>query len=97
VDWLEADRPVLQKTFPGSIGLLCGKDRIPVQHSAVYLAREGVGPALGAKTFGSIRGWVMALVATNGWGTTPPKRSCSPAMPSWAACSRLTKVLLGTK
>jgi hypothetical protein len=49
VNRLKANRPDLQKTFPGTIGLLYGKDRIPLQHSAMHLARERVGPALRGK------------------------------------------------
>ena len=97
VDWLEANRPVLQKTFTGSIGLLCGKDRIPVQHSALHLAGECVGPALGGK---DVR---LDQRMSDGFGGDERIRHHTTeeialaAMPSWTACSRPTNVSLGTK
>ena len=50
----------------------------------------------GASASLATSGWVIALVATKGPGTTPPNRSSGPAMPS-ARASVASNVSLGTK
>ena len=60
------------------------------------VALRGDQPA-GAAASGATRGWVIALVATKAWGTTPPNRSPSPWMPSARAASRPTRVSAGSR
>jgi hypothetical protein len=66
------------------------------QHDVLNAIGERGLPAARRRRTGVKSGWVIAFVATNGNGTTPPYRSSSARMPSACARSSESSVSFGT-